>query len=120
MSHVAVLKPSLTGKQGLEPKGMWQHQSSPSTGGRVRSWEARDSVGVHLYWEVRSRAEGHVAPCGCVPCCLPYLYACTWGYPIFRVPTVAPRPTLGEIMNLLVGSSLCFRARSSWIFLIGS
>jgi hypothetical protein len=34
---------------------------------------------------------------------------CSKGYPYFRVPTVAPRPTLGEDTSLQVGPKLDWR-----------
>jgi hypothetical protein len=47
---------------------------------------------------------------------LPFLYASTWGYPVFRLLTVAPKPTLGEVMNLWVGPPLRFRAQHLGFF----
>jgi hypothetical protein len=46
---------------------------------------------------------GHVAACGCTPYYLSCLEACTRGYLICRVPTVALGPTLGVVMNQQVG-----------------
>jgi hypothetical protein len=37
--------------------------------------------------------------CGRMPCTLFWLKACTWRYPVCRVPTVAPEPTSGEAVN---------------------
>jgi hypothetical protein len=61
-------------------------------GGGVRS-HVRSSARAHLNREVGSRAEGREAACGGMPCYLSLLHASTRGYPVYRVLTVAPRPT---------------------------
>jgi hypothetical protein len=62
--HVAASELTSIGRQGLELRDMWQHQSPPQQGDRLR-------------------ASGHVAARGYMSS----LYACMQGYPVDRVPT---------------------------------
>jgi hypothetical protein len=134
MGHVVAPESSLMRERGPELRGTWKHRSPPLPSGEVWSWEACGSAEAHLHWEVGSGAESHViAPehsstrrRGPEPrdtwhlwlrtSLLPCLYASTWGYPVFRLLTVAPKPTLGEVMNLRVGPPLRFRAQHLGFF----
>jgi hypothetical protein len=46
--------------------------------------------------EVGSGAAGHATVCGCMPYPLSWLEACTRGYPVCRVSTMAPWAYLGR------------------------
>jgi hypothetical protein len=61
MGHVAAPELTLSGRQGLELRDMWQHRSSHYQGGKVRSRGTRGSTGAHLNKEARSGAAGHVS-----------------------------------------------------------
>jgi hypothetical protein len=60
IGHVAALELTLTERRGSEPYDTWQRRSPPQPEGQVRNHRTRDSAGVHLSWEVRSEAIGHV------------------------------------------------------------
>jgi hypothetical protein len=106
IGHVAALELTLIERRGSEPYDTWQRRSPPQTGGQVRNHSSRDSAGVHLSWEVRSEAIGHVtAPehilierrgpesqdiWQCVDVCraIYLLEACMYGYLVCTVLTV--------------------------------
>jgi hypothetical protein len=62
----------------------------------------------------------HVGACGCMSYLSSRLRACTWGYSVCRVPTVAPGLTSGEAANPRVGPTYFSRAAFldlvSWYF----
>jgi hypothetical protein len=101
-----------TGRRGLELWDVWWRRSPPEQGGRVQSCGTHGDIGAPL---PQSREEGsgatghtvalepscasvvgcgtvgHTTTCGCTPCFLPWLRACTRGYPVHRVPTTLSR-----------------------------
>jgi hypothetical protein len=122
VGRMATSEPSSAGRRGPEPWGTWQRRSPPQREGRVWSHRTRgsagallrgevgvwshgthDSTGTFLSREARSKALEHVAACGSSPYSLSWLKACIQGYSVCRVPTVALRPTSGEVANLQVG-----------------
>jgi hypothetical protein len=60
--HVTALEPTSAWRQGLEPEDTRQRRSTLQLRGEVRSHGTRDSIGVHLSQQARSRARGHMAP----------------------------------------------------------
>jgi hypothetical protein len=103
----------LSGRQSPDLRDMWQRQSSPQHGGEVRGRGTRGGAGAHLCREVWSEATAYVTAHGCTSYSLSCLRACMRGYPVFRVPTKAPGPTLGEAANPQVGPILRRPARLS-------
>jgi hypothetical protein len=97
---MAASEPTLAVRRGLESYGMWQRWNPPRQRGNVQSYRARGSAGAHLDREAGSRAVGHVAARGCTPYFWFCLEACKRGYPVCRVPTVAPDPTSRTARNL--------------------
>jgi hypothetical protein len=85
--HVATSVLPSAGRQGSEPLDLWQHQNPPRQGSGVRSRRARGSTRAHLGREAGSRGIGQVVARECTPYPLSSLEACTWGYPVCRVPT---------------------------------
>jgi hypothetical protein len=58
-----------------------------------------------------SDTTGHAVAHGHTPCFLAYLGACMLGYPVYKVSTVAPRPTSREVANLQVVPTSPFPAQ---------
>jgi hypothetical protein len=66
----------------------------------VQHHGTRGSAEAHLTRGAGFRAEEHVAARGTTLRSLSCLHACSQGYPVYRVPTVAPGSTSGEVANL--------------------
>jgi hypothetical protein len=77
--------------RALLNKDAWQCQSPPQQGG---------SAEAHLTRGAGFRAEEHVVARGTTLRSLYCLHACSQGYPVYSVPTVAPGSTSGEVANL--------------------
>jgi hypothetical protein len=113
VGHVVAPEPTVAGRQGPGLQDTWWHQSPPQLGGSFWSHRTHVSTGAHPSWEAASGATGHVSAHGSASYPSLWLHACMRGYPVYRVPTVAPRPTSGEAMNLQVGPS---SRHAAWLF----
>jgi hypothetical protein len=87
---------------------MWWHRSLHSRRGEVQSHETCGSPKALPNRELESSAARSVAAHGYTPRLLSYLEACTQGYSVCMVPTVAPGPTSGEASNQQVGPASLF------------
>jgi hypothetical protein len=110
MEHMLEPEPTSEAGRGPEPRDACQCWSPPRHRGGVQCRATRASARAFLGGEVGSRAlglvamsepslskeasfrvVGHVAARGRIPYLLPWLKACTWGYPVYRVPTLTVR-----------------------------
>jgi hypothetical protein len=101
--RMAATDPSWMMRQGPEPLGMWQRQNPPKRRGGVWSLGHMAVPEPSLRREEGSCATvargsewTHTLPLSCPK-------ACMQGYPVYRISTVAPGPTLEEAVNPQVG-----------------